>query len=219
MLPITGCLGPPRPACGRCDNVLCLLTFGGRTPEAVERQRDARTLEQAALLESGRGPAPSPNNRPGDDSTFALAACFRSIGWPGDVYGEVQRAPRLAEGVSERECLAVTASFKAVIAASGQDPAAEREYRAAVRSWTRWWTRVNYELVRWLLRQRRPRKAIAVFAPARRGAKRGSCPVATAPPATRGGRGRARMEKGSIARPTACRALDPAANGGFERLQ
>lgn len=69
-----------------------------------------------------------------------MAACFISIGWLGDVYGEVRRWLRLAEDLPEREDLAVTATFQAVIAAPGRDSAAGREHLAAARSWTRRWT-------------------------------------------------------------------------------
>jgi tetratricopeptide (TPR) repeat protein len=56
-----------------------------------------------------------------------------------------------------------------VHAAGGRDEEAIREYRAAVHSWTLGYTRVNYELARVLLRQRRPHEAVAALQPALRG--------------------------------------------------
>ncbi len=56
-----------------------------------------------------------------------------------------------------------------VHAAAGRDDDAIREYHAAVHSWTLGYTRVNAELAKVLLRQRRPREAVAALQPALRG--------------------------------------------------
>jgi DNA-binding SARP family transcriptional activator len=56
-----------------------------------------------------------------------------------------------------------------VHAAAGRDEDAIREFRAAVYSWSLGYTRINYELARVLLRQGRPREAVAALQPALRG--------------------------------------------------
>jgi predicted Zn-dependent protease len=56
-----------------------------------------------------------------------------------------------------------------VHAAARRDEDAIREFRAAVYSWSLGYTRINYELAKVLLRQRRPREAVAALQPALRG--------------------------------------------------